>query len=907
MQKVYLYIFFLFFKSMLIAQPTYGQYISLPERTKSEVLHNGFEYLVMPNEQPKGRVEVRLCLRVGAFQEQKGEEGVAHFLEHLAFSGSKHYPKDSALKFWESLGAKYGETINAYTTDDRTVYSISLSDANAEQLAKTIHILSDWLYYMDITDQDVEKERKIITQEIASYKPYKDLNPIMVGYDKQLTRLPIGTKSQIAKVTPERLRSFYKKWYTPQNASLIVIGDIDPQVTQEAIKMYFGTLQQRGEEVKRILPISFPQKKLISVKKEKNKRAKLSLLYPKEYISTLFVEERLKKIEEPKVALAILNNRFKAHKEEIHISEYWYLRGTNFLEIEMTSNDIEQSLKKTFAIIEGVKTSLTAEEVTKALEKVASSIDKLSTERISEDWAMSFIDNFVFRERFISQPKDKESLIKGLLKEEQKLFYWQRNYENILNLSTPIILYTPDNNKKYTYEQFEKIIKEGKAHPDTTIPTFKEEEKAPEVAMPEVLQKEIPYNAEAIKTETYFKEIDLHCIELTNGATIYLKPTDKDDKLNITFLFEGGYSLSPKEAFKQYEDILQYVHLGGIETLKGDLYEEALYHNNLTFIVGTEGYHHLAMATAPLDKSKELCNLLYQKLHYPERAYEAFEEVREDEIRVLNSKNTEKRNIDPVKQMAFQVEALKGATYPLAGRQKTVEDIRKMNLDTLCNYYQKYFLSSEKLLCVVTGSFEVEKLKRELVGTLSKMEKQKKPFVKEIVNVQKPYFQTLKVTQNKRTTFYIIYKDSYHKSLKDVLTIKLFKDLVRKEVIAELREKKGWVYTPYVEMEYYSEPNPTYALVISGETEEKHLKEIEKSVHNIINRIRKGKQIDKESLSSLKRSFIVNKQENLSAGNAYNWQNYLIDCFKNNALKDLPYYEDVLEAIDEEAFIRGEK
>ena len=249
--------------AILVSEITFsqGKKFLLPNNATKETLSNGFSYVIMPNEQPKGRVELCLCLRVGSFQEQKGEEGIAHFLEHLAFSGSKHYPKNSALKFWESLGAKYGENINAYTTDDRTVYSISLSNVNTEQVAKTIHILSDWLYYMDITTQAVEKERKIITQEIASYKPYKDLNPIMVGYDKQLMRFPIGTKVQIAKVTPKKLRSFYEKWYTPQNASLIVIGNIEPQATEKAIKEHFGMLGQRGEEVGNLKPISFPNKK----------------------------------------------------------------------------------------------------------------------------------------------------------------------------------------------------------------------------------------------------------------------------------------------------------------------------------------------------------------------------------------------------------------------------------------------------------------------------------------------------------------------------------------------------------------------------------------------------------------------------------------------------------------------
>lgn len=883
--------------AILVSEITFsqGKKFLLPNNATKETLSNGFSYVIMPNEQPKGRVELCLCLRVGSFQEQKGEEGIAHFLEHLAFSGSKHYPKNSALKFWESLGAKYGENINAYTTDDRTVYSVSLSNVNTEQVAKTIHILSDWLYYMDITTQAVEKERKIITQEIASYKPYKDLNPIMVGYDKQLMRFPIGTKVEIAKVTPKKLRSFYEKWYTPQNASLIVIGNIDPQATEKAIKEHFGMLGQRGEEVGNLKPISFPNKKMFSVEKEKGKRTKLSLLYPIEYVSTPFIDEYRKEIELPKVVLEILNNRFRAHKEDIRISQYWYLRRTSFLEIEMTSDDIEQTLKKTFAIIEGVKTLLTEEEIGKALEKVTTAIEKIPTERTSEDWVLSFIDNFVFRERFISQYRDKERLIKEL-REDYQLHHWQHICKNVLNLKDPIILYTPADNKEYTYEDFKHIISDGIAHPDTTVPIFKEEEKTISVVIPEVLTKEISFHPKDIKNETFFKEIGIHRIELTNGATIYLKPTENDEKLNVTLLFKGGYSLLPPKEFKQYEDILQYVHLGGIESLKGEAYEELLYHNNLTFIVGTEGYQHLAMATAPVNKSKELCNLIYQKLRYPERAYKAFEEVKADEIQSLSSKKNDKK-ADLLKEMAFKLEAIKGATYPLTELNKTTDDIQKMNLDTLYSYYQKYFLSSDELLCVVTGSFEIDKLKKELVGTLSHLKRQEGASVKK--TIQKPFFQTLKVTQNKRTSFNIVYKDSYQKNLKGILSIKLLRELLRKEVIAEIREKKGWVYTPYVELEYYSEPTPTFVLIVSGETDEKHFNDVEKSVIGIINNLVKEKKINQNALTDFKYSFAVNKKEYLSDENAYNWRNYLMDCFKNDvSLEELSSYEKILESID---------
>ncbi|MDO4880460.1 MAG: insulinase family protein [Capnocytophaga sp.] len=913
-KKIFYYtILFFFFIGKIFSQ---GKTIALPDNTTKEVLHNGFSYVIMPNDIPKGRVEVRLCLNVGSFLENKGEEGVAHFIEHLAFKGSKHYPNDSALKFWESLGAKYGETLNAYTTDDRTVYSVSLSNVSQEQINKTIHILADWLSHMSINEEDIEKERKIITEEIASYTTHSDLNPIKLGYNERLTRLPIGTKEQIKEITRKELLEFYQNYYLPRNATLIIIGDIETKATKKAIEESFTSLINTNDYIfPEITTISFTNQANLSIQKGKNRKEKLALLYPKMYKGTNWRSVREDYFQ--KVIFEVLKNRFKAAKKDISIHKYWYLQALQFIEIEITSDNIKKDLKEAFSIIEGLKNTITQAEIDNATRKIITNIRKIPTQRPSEEWAMSFIDAFLFKESFIATEKDKEDLVKEIQKID--VTNWETLYSSFLMelprylfaSVSPIAIYTTDNNT-ITYKEIQELIAEGTKQPITILPEDKKTIETTKTELPKLLSKQINDKSEEIKEEKAFEKIGIHRVKLKNGATIYLKPTKNDKNLNITLLFKGGYSLLPQKNFKQYEDILQYVHLGGIgkpntlvtdptdytnEVLKGEKYEEMLYENELTFLIGTESYHHMVMGTSPIDKSNILCNLISEKLLFPEYAEEPFEDIKAEELASFASRPLKKEK-DPLKKMAFEVEDYKGGTYPLTNLPKRQKDIQKIQLKDLFNYYKQYFLSSEDLLCIVTGSFDVEKLKKELVGTLSKFNPQEKPFIQQPIKEVQPSFKAFQHTENGRTDFNIIYKAPYEKSLQGVLSIKLLKEILQKEIIAEIREKKGWVYTPYVNLDYYSTPKPIYSLVVSGETEEKNFKKVKNRVIQIINRIVKGKNIDNDALTAIKRSFIVAKNESLTDDNAYNWRTYLIDCFKNNiSLEELEAYENILENI----------
>ncbi|MDE5980955.1 MAG: insulinase family protein, partial [Bacteroidaceae bacterium] len=182
--------------------------IKLPADIVEGRLPNGLRYLLKKNESPASRTEFRLIMHVGSVQESELQKGGAHFLEHIAFGGTKHFPNRSAVQYLESLGMKYGQDINAYTGFDRTVYMFAVpSDRQkADRFRKPLLILRDWLTDMTINPERVETEKGIILEELRGYDVGDDFYDLKIGQGIFRDRMPLGNTDDIRRMTAGTLR-----------------------------------------------------------------------------------------------------------------------------------------------------------------------------------------------------------------------------------------------------------------------------------------------------------------------------------------------------------------------------------------------------------------------------------------------------------------------------------------------------------------------------------------------------------------------------------------------------------------------------------------------------------------------------------------------------------------------------
>ena len=210
-------------------------------------LDNGLTYYIRKNNWPEHRANFYIAQKVGSIQEEESQRGLAHFLEHMAFNGSKHFEGNALIEYCRSIGVEFGADLNAYTSIDETVYNIdNVPTQNQAALDSVLLILSDWSSALTLDADEIDKERGVIHEEwrmrtsASSRMLERNLEALYPG-SKYGKRYPIGLMSVIDNFKPKELRDYYAKWYHPSNQGIIVVGDVDVDYTEQKIKEYFGS------------------------------------------------------------------------------------------------------------------------------------------------------------------------------------------------------------------------------------------------------------------------------------------------------------------------------------------------------------------------------------------------------------------------------------------------------------------------------------------------------------------------------------------------------------------------------------------------------------------------------------------------------------------------------------------
>jgi zinc protease len=214
-------------------------------------LENGLRYAILPNHEPKGRVSARLAVKVGSLFENENQRGLAHFLEHMAFNGSTHFPSASVVEFFQRLGMEFGGDTNASTNFDRTIYQLELPDTKPATLREAFTFFADVAGGLSIDPKMIEKERGIILSEkrardSVGLRTFLAELEFLVPDTRFPQRLPIGLEDVIKTATRERFVEFYDTWYRPERMFLVIAGDIDSAAVEPLVKELFSPLAARS-------------------------------------------------------------------------------------------------------------------------------------------------------------------------------------------------------------------------------------------------------------------------------------------------------------------------------------------------------------------------------------------------------------------------------------------------------------------------------------------------------------------------------------------------------------------------------------------------------------------------------------------------------------------------------------
>jgi len=221
-------------------------------------LSNGLTYYIQKNTEPAKRAVLYLVTNVGSLMEDDDQLGLAHFTEHMAFNGTRDFPKNDLIEYLQKAGVKFGADVNASTSFNETIFKLPLPTDNPEVFEKSFSILANWAGMVSFETDAIDRERGIIIEEgrsrgkDASERIQKQILPSLVNHSRYASRMPIGTEDILRNFKPERIKQFYKDWYRPDLQAVIAVGDFDPAQVEAFIKKNFSVLKNPSNSRKRL-------------------------------------------------------------------------------------------------------------------------------------------------------------------------------------------------------------------------------------------------------------------------------------------------------------------------------------------------------------------------------------------------------------------------------------------------------------------------------------------------------------------------------------------------------------------------------------------------------------------------------------------------------------------------------
>lgn len=260
--------------------------IPLDPSVRSGKLKNGLTYYIKQNTKPENKVDLRLVVNAGSILEDEDQQGLAHFMEHMCFNGTKSFPKNELVDYLQSIGVKFGQHLNAYTSFDETVYFLPIPSDDQEKLDKGFLILEDWAFNTILTPEEIDKERGVVLEEYrlglgAQRRMMGQFLPKVMYQSHYADRLPIGQKEILENFEHKSLVRFYKDWYRPNLMSIIVVGDIDVDAIEKKIIDNFSKYENpKNERPRKVYDVPNHKETFVAVESDKEaSNAQVQLYY----------------------------------------------------------------------------------------------------------------------------------------------------------------------------------------------------------------------------------------------------------------------------------------------------------------------------------------------------------------------------------------------------------------------------------------------------------------------------------------------------------------------------------------------------------------------------------------------------------------------------------------------------
>ncbi len=703
------------------------QPIPLDPRVRMGQLDNGLKYYIQANQKPENRAELRLAVGVGSINEDDDQLGLAHFVEHMAFNGTKNFEKSEIVDYLQSVGTRFGPDLNAYTSFDETVYMLQVRTDSQELLDKGMLILEDWSHAITFEGEEIDKERGVVESELrsglsADERMRNKYLPVIFHESKYAERLPIGTREIINNAPYSALTRYYKDWYRPDLMAVVVVGDIDVDEMEQDITRRFSKLTNPASPRQRE-KFDFPDhdETLVVVTKDKeaafttasvyykhkNKRVRNLMDYRRSLVQSLYNRmlnnrlDELRQSSEPPFIYGYSGYGRQVGDLDTYTSYVSTGEGQAMKGLEAVLVENKRALDHGFTQSELDRTRI---EMLSEAETAAKEEDKTQSGTLSMRYVYHYLN-----ENPVPSPTQRHQLQQALLPTIQIAEINDLARTWITDGSNRVVVVTGPDKEEVPLPTEAEILSLIKAVDAREVSPY--EDNVANVPLMEAAPA-----AGSVASAKTIESIGVTEWTLSNGVRVVLKPTDfQNDEINFTAFSPGGHSIYGDEDYRSASLASAIVNQSGVgpfdliqlqKVLAGKQVQAGPFISELE--EGMQGFSTI----------KDL-ETMFQLIHL------YFTAPREDEAAFSSLMSRQKQVlqnlfVNPTYYFRNRATKLKYKDHLRRGIP-TVEDLESVSLEKVTEVYRDRFADAGDFTFIFVGNFDEASIKPLILKYLASL------------------------------------------------------------------------------------------------------------------------------------------------------------------------------------------
>ena len=896
----------------LVAMAQQPQVLPIDSAVRVGKLENGLTYYIRHNEYPKNRAEFHIAQAVGATMEEDHQNGLAHFLEHMAFNGTTHFPGKGIIEYFESIGVNFGGNINAYTSLDETVYRLSEVPTTREGIIDSaLLVMHDWACGLSLLEEEIDNERGVIREEWrtgaqAARRMWKALNPLKYPGSQYAKRDVIGDTAVINNFTYDALRDYYKKWYGPDNQAIIVVGDIDVDKVEQKIKELWADVPARVNRGERPLySVDDNVEPIVAIVRDKEAQyTRIEMEFKKPQLPKQFRGTDMAYVQS--LALELVCDMFNNRLSELSMKPEATFVGAGSYYGELVKE--KDAFVAVYLAKQGQEIAAYQDLLTQLEKMRRYGFTNAELERVKKETIAAYEKAYNERSTMRNIAYAQECIRHYLSDQPMPGIEWEfQMVQQILPMLGVDMLnqiaqgLVTDENLIISFQAPEdkNVILPTEAEAVALLAAVKDAKiEAPvEEAIRENLVEKTP-KAGKIKVIAYNESLGTTEWTLSNGVRVIVKPTTfKQDEIRFMGRSQGGLSLVTTEDLASAALASSVIELAGIADMNATDLQKALTGKQVSLSPSINAYTEGLDGTSTIKDLETLLQLNYLYFTAPRRDEESFQTL----ISILESqlanrdKNPKSAFSDSIQMMA--------SNYSARTLIMSKEMLQQVKLDKAIQIYKErfanpadftfYFVGNvdpndkafQKLVCIWLGGLKTNK----------KLEDAADDNVRAAMGIQKNYFtREMQIKTASNRIQYTSYDLPY--TLANDLNMEMIGRILSTRYLESIREREGGSYGVGCAGWMSLHPVPSAQLIMQFDTDPEKQEKLMSIIHEEVMTIVENGPLATD-LQKEKESMLKDFEEDLEK-NSY-W-NTILTMYYKNGINYITDYKAAVEAITAE-------